>query len=495
MTEVAIPTDRERVVRIPVGLLLSIGEEKPERGPGRPIDYIRAKPGELNQFEREAQTYREHYGDEPHELTDIYFLFDDVPAVLDIRLLAFSQSGIRGVGATNFAAIQDDTEFERRLWGEDAFKDGFTFFPKEAKEVRPELRENWEGEPIEGELLGLGDAATKKRVEQLQIKVVCSLEFCLPEIMGLGKVARISTSGRASIRNLWKALWTEYVAFGYRLQGVPFRLALRGRPTQRFDAGEKKYVKTTIYELVIDTTHTVSQLRESLEAHRKAFGSPSREHLALAGRALKETLALPMAGETERTRDEEVAQLPDHILNRIAALEHEVDDDKAVELMLLGAFGVDTATELSEDQAERYIAMLERAMPAEPVDGEVVNGNGHHEDSVEEPHEAKTSDKGERGGSSPDGEEKSDLPSSTEDDFGDEPGGVEEVVDERLIELASETVVTMGRTWKGKSLAEVDDDWLEWALRNTSRLTPQFTEALELYAKHRRTEVWEKVHG
>lgn len=503
MTDIAIP--RKRVIRTPVGLLLSIGSEKPERGPGRPIDHFRPKPGELNQFAAEAAKFTEVYGDEPKELTDLYFLLDSVPAVLDIRLLAFSQSGIRGVGGTNFAEIVDDTDFEARVWGEHSFKDTFTFFPKDVSEVRPELRENWEGEPIEGELTGRDDP----RVKRLEVKVVASLEFSLPEVMGIGKVARISTSGRASIRNLWKALWTEYEAFGYRLSGIPFRLALRPRPTQRFEASEKKYVRTTVYELVIDTTHTVSELRAALEEHRKAFGGiPGRDRLALEGQAMKQAMALPPGGEEEQIRDEPEAEVSDALLNRLAALEAEFSED-AVRLMLVGNFGVESANELDAEQAERYWQMLERAAPVEEVEGDVIDdvsaeGPGEEQgaDGTQEAAPASREDlgdlpAGEERDPSPSadvssGAESTDAATSASDPLPGEPGALMDPVD-----VAGDLVIPIGTHAGRLTIATVDETWLRYSLQrpNLFENHKAFYSGLEYWVRERLPELWKEVRG
>lgn len=484
MTDIA--TIPKRQIKLPVGLLLSIGSEKPERGPGRPIDWFRAKPGKLEQYEAAAAKFSDHYGHEPKSIDDVHFLSNDVTDALDIRLAAFSESGIRGIGQTNFASIVDESEFEDRVFGANAFTDDFLFFPKDVDEVRAELRENWEGEPVHGKIEGRDDA----RVEKLGIKIVATLEFCLPEIMGMGTVARISTSSRNSIRNLYKGLWTEWEGFGYRLIGVPFRLSLRAKPTQRFDRkrkveGKSKpgMVATTIYELVIDTPHTISELREALEMHRQAFGQPSRERLALEGRVLKETLALPLAGEEEATRDEPLAEAPDPVLNRIAAIEGELGED-AVSLMLRGVFGVDSSAELTANQAERYVEMLERAAPAEEVSGEVIDALA--EESAEGPEDAPTaSPEGSPGGSAGTASaEKRDESPSADEDLPGEPGP-----DDSLVELAAQTVIPVGRN-KGETLGEIHDEWLRYAIRNTSRLPAPFVEALELFVRERKPELW-----
>lgn len=531
---VAMEPARKRTVRLPVGLLLSIGAEKPERGPGRAIDHFRPKPGQLDQYAKAATDFAQHYGPEPKELNDLFFLSNVVPDVLDIRLLAFSQTGIRGVGDTNFAEIMDEGEFEERVFGAKAFEDGFTFFPREISEVRPELRDAWEGEPVYGELTGRLDA----RVEKLQIKVVTSLEFCLPEIMGLGKVARISTSGRASTRNLWKGLWTEWGAFGGTLFNIPFRLELRPRGGQRFDAKEKKYVSNTIYELVLDTPHTVSQLRAAIEEHRKTFGLPSVDRLRLEGRALKNALALPAAEGEEQTREEAVAEIPDWLLNKIAALEKEIPGE-ARRVMLLGLFGVEVVTELTPEQAERYWKMLEAAVPAEEVEVEVVNGNGDHQDSAGEDQTAsasgepasaadalspaeKESAEGPEGVSSDPpredsvggseaavAEKRHESPSADKTSAAAHPQPAADAIAEALpgepmdddlldpVDIAGDLVIPIGRHTGKLKVVEAPETWVKWALASADAFAEHatFYAGLELWVRHRKPDVWESVRG
>lgn len=495
MSSQALDKPRPRNIRLPVGLLLSIGAEKPERGPGRAIDHFRPKEGQLAQYAAEAAMFTEHYGEAPKELRDVYFLSNDVQAVLDIRLLAFSTSGIRGVGDTNFATLTDETEFEERVFGSRAFRDGFTFFPKDVGEVRPELRETWEGEPVYGELDGPNDP----RVKKLEVKVVTSLEFCLPEIMGLGKVARISTSGRASTRNLYKALWTEWGMFGGHLEGIPFRLALRPRSTQRFVKDEKKYVQTNVYELVLDTPHTVAELRVALQQHRQAFGLPERSRMAIEGRAFREALALPPGREEEETREEPEAEVPSWLLNKIAAMEAELPED-SVRAMLIGVFGVEGSADLDAEQAERYWKMLEAALPpAEPVEGEVVDDEigeqdggqgllGH--DAPPEPGEGTGPSHTTAAAGLGD-----DVPAApTPDDLPGEPPV--EPLPALDVEAAGEMLVPIGDGHKhGKRLKDMPANWIEFAIRPSSERYfepyPEFKQALEVWAREKHPAVWE----
>jgi hypothetical protein len=359
------------------------------------------------------------------------------------------------------------------------------------------------------------DGRNDPRVRKLDVKVVTSLEFCLPEIMGLGKVARISTSGRASTRNLYKALWAEWATFGGQLEGIPFRLVIRPRGTQRFVKEEKKYVQTTVYELVIDTPHTVAELMAALKQHRLAFGLPDRDRLALEGRSFKQALGLPAPRDgEEETREEPVAEVPSWLLNKIAHLEAELPED-ARKAMLLGVFGVGTSAELDPEQAERYWQMLEAALPAEAVEGEIVSENGDHEyDETPASSPAGTPEPATSAGE-PDvlvesgtGSGPSDITAAAglgEDAPaapvpGDLPGEPE--LDEPVaataaeIEAAGEMLVPIGEGAKQrKTLAEMPDNWLEFALRESSRkffaAYPEFFAALELWCRERAPSIWE----
>lgn len=273
-TDVVIPdAATARMIRRPIGLGISIGEPAGEGRPGRPIDHFRFKPGQLDQYADAAEKALEVYGAEPKQLSDLYFLAATPPEVLDIRLRAWSKAGLRGFGLTNYAAIPDEDVFWQRCW---AFDDDFTFRPRKASEVRPELRESWQGEPITGQLEG----PTDPRIAKLGISLEASLTVCLPEVMGIGTDALISTKSRRSLRNLYKAVWDHYHAFG-TLLGYPFRLSVRPARTERFDAEKREYVSTNVYELVLDTPFTFSDVLSRIRARQVALVEPQRERLGL----------------------------------------------------------------------------------------------------------------------------------------------------------------------------------------------------------------------
>lgn len=365
-TSVEKHATRAAPLRPPVGLLVSIGEPKPDRGPGRSIPYFRFKAGQLDQYADAAEKAETHYGTEAASLDDLYFLAATPPEVLEIRLMAFSQSGLRGVGLTNYAGIPDFDEFMARAW---LFDDDFMFRPKNVREVRKELRETWEGEPIYDRLTGPDDP----RIKKLEIKLTASLSFCMPEVMGIGSVAQIMSSGRASTKNLYRVLWDHYRAFG-TLVGYPFRLSNRPKRTERFDREKREWKATHVRELVLDTPFTFGDVLQRLRDRQTALGASELPDLKAITRVAGSALDLPPASDEERQlRDEPTVEehLSDALLNRIAKLEEEAGEMAGVTLS--GVFGVSSAAQLGEEDATRYEAILEAHLSATALEGEVVN--------------------------------------------------------------------------------------------------------------------------
>jgi hypothetical protein len=369
------PDKRRSATRPPIGLLLSIGEPKPANRPGRAIDWIRPKEGQLEQYAQAAAKYLEVYGDQPSQLDDLYFLSNNIGDVLDIRLMAWGTSGPRIVGSTNYATLPRN-EWEERAF---AFDDEITYYPLGPDEVRSELRDNWNGEPIRGQLEGPNDA----RIEKLKINVECTLTFCLPKVMGFGTVAQITTKGRRSTRNLVSSLNDQHTFFQGQLVGIPFRLTLRPTRGKHFDKETRRYMMTTFFELVLDTPFTVQEAIDTIRERRVALGGsllalPPGEERDAESRAIAASLApeLPAADGTQQLREEPAPEHPDDArLNRLARLEGQLGDD-AVRAFLVGVFGVESAAELNEEQAAKYEEMLARAAAdaAEDVgEGEIVD--------------------------------------------------------------------------------------------------------------------------
>jgi len=490
-------------VRPPVGLLLSIGEVKTTaRGVEYPskLDHFRAKEGKVGQYKREVEAFNDTYGPEPKVVSDVWFLSDIVPFVLDVRLLAFSKTGFRGRSLENLAAL-DPAGFDQKV--RDPFTGtAFEFFPKDATEVRPELREAWDGEPVTDTLTG----PTDPRIEKLGIKLVCQLEFMLPEVMGVGRVARITTSSRRSTRNLYSGVWDQWSFFGGRLRGVPFRLEVRPYSGQRFvrngcplhhhqefkdfaahvrsqHAGEnvspyKGYVKFDAYELVLDSALTYGEIRDAIATRRRELGEPDEEQRAVEARVFQQALALPAPPDIdESTREEPVAGPDETVLNRIAALQQEIEQAGGDwQTALRGVYGVEDALALSPDDAVRYAEQLERALPAEEVEGEVVDEPVDTVDDLPEAEAAAPS-----GETVEDGLTASVPPGPAEEELGAAgPASTDDL---------AATVIPTGRR-KGKTFAQMeslDPRWFDWAVAHPLSFPGQtlFLERLAAYMETR----------
>ena len=249
--------------RPPIGLLLSIGDKTTSRG-GREIptriDWIRPKEGQLEQYAQAVAKYREVYGEQPKQLDDIFFLSNNIGDILNIRLMAWGKSGPKIVGDTNYATLPRE-EWEDRAF---AFDDEITYFPRSPADVKADIRDTWNGEPIRGQLTGPDDA----RVKKLEINVECTLNLCLPKVMGFGTVAQITTKGRKSMRNLMSAINDQWAFFQGQLVGIPFRLTVQPAKISHFDQESRTYMPTTIHMLVLDTPFTVQEAIDAIRVRR-----------------------------------------------------------------------------------------------------------------------------------------------------------------------------------------------------------------------------------
>lgn len=355
----AAATSRGVATRTPTGLLLSIGDKTTSRG-GREIptriDYFRPKEGQLEQYAQAAAKFADVYGDKPKQINDVYFLSNNIGDVLDIRLMAWGSSGVRLVGDTNYATLPLN-EWEQRAF---SFTDTVTFYPLNAKEVAPAQRADWNGEPIRGELNGPDDP----RIERLEINLECTLKMCLPQVMGFGTVAQITTKSRRSMRNLYSSVWDQWTFFQQQLIGVPFRLTVRPAKTRRFDGEKKQYVPVEFFELVLDTPFTVQEAIDAIKERKEALGGGQPGLGSPEARQLTAALALPAAPEDVQLREEPhapVDTVDDATLNRIAQLEQAVGAP-AARVTLRGVFGVDSAAELAVADASRYEEILQQSL-------------------------------------------------------------------------------------------------------------------------------------
>jgi hypothetical protein len=372
--------------RPPTGLLLSIGDPKPERGPGRGIDWFRPKEGQLGQYADAVARYHEVYGEKPKKLDDLYFLSNEPAAVLDIRYMAWGASGVRIRGNTNFAALGKDD------WEEAAFSyvDDVTFYPISADELPQAWRAKWKGQPIMNQSI---DGPNHAWIAKHKINVEARLTFLLPSVMGIGTVAQITTKGKHSMRNLMSSVYDQWEFFQGNLVGPPFRLSVRPARASRFDEKLQKKVPTDIFELILDSTLTVTEVLQLVAERQRVLGTPPVRAALLRGsadaRAFTDALALPVASdETRQVRDEPAADGPDDaLLNRIAQLEGQVGAE-SVRVTLTGVFGVESALDLDQGAAEQYESILARAVERIVEDAGVGEIVPEDEDGIEWPGEA-----------------------------------------------------------------------------------------------------------
>lgn len=348
----------------PTGLLLSIGdtETRGSREIPKKIDHFRPKDGQLSQYAAAATQFLAVYGHDAKELDDVYFLSNDIESVLEIRLMAWGESGVRLRGDTNYAALPND-EWEDAAY---SFTDKITFYPLELKEVPNSMKPTWKGEPVRGELNGPDDP----RIKKLQINVECTLSFLLPKVMGIGTVAKITTKSKRSMRNLHSSVHAQHTFLGSRLVGPPFRLSVRPAKNRRFDEKERRMIANHFFELVLTSALTVDEIYEVVKRRQEALGSaPLGE---VEAQTFSKMLELPVASEHSQTREEPAAAgtTDDALLNRLARLEEVVGADPAL-TCLRGVFGVDSATELDQAAAEQYEKILERSLPPAEDGGEV----------------------------------------------------------------------------------------------------------------------------
>lgn len=215
------------------------------------------------------------------------------------------------------------------------------------------------------------------------------------------------------------------------------------------------------------------------------------EEVAERGRVTQAVADLPVL-EEQKVRTEPLGAASEAQLNRIAALEERTGEGYRV--VLRGVFGEEMASDLDADAAGRYEAMLEMALQNS------AGGSG----TAEEP----TGEAGQEvAGGSPSAETDSDAvdaetpatPAASED-LPDEPepevvdAELVEETDERLVELAGETELPIGE-YKGTKLADIHDGWIKYGLENIGRLPAPFAEALELWARERKPEIWKQVRG
>jgi hypothetical protein len=384
-TDLVPSSGRERVLRAPIGLLVATGALVPTKDgkSERPtqLGYFRFKEGALEQYADAAATANDVYGDEPTSLDDVYLLSNTVGDILDIRIKAWSKSGLRIIGQTNFAELPPD-EYAQRV---DAWDDDIEYRPRELKDVPTRLRATWNGESIFSKLAGPNDP----RIGKFEMRVEATFRFCLPKVFGMGPVALYTTTSKHNRDQLYKGITDASQWLQGNLIGIPFRFRIRPRKTSYFDREKRAYLPTQTFEVVFDTPWTMQEAIDAIREQREALGAGTHvERLALPAAdtaffngtdartrdeqeeaIISASRSLPQpTDEDVRTREEPSAiqRLDDAQLNRLANLAGMFDGDLSI--YLRGAFAVDALDELTPDQAVQAELALERLTGEERVE-------------------------------------------------------------------------------------------------------------------------------
>ncbi len=261
-------------------------------------------------------------------------------------------------------------------------------------------------------------------------------------------------------------------------------------------------------------SRAVSQLCRMLFADvlmGTSYSPEELEEVAERGRVTEAVSDLPGVEEAQ-IRTEPQSAPSEAMLNRLAHLEERAGSGALITLR--GVFGVEMASELSAADAARYEAMLELGLPPEDSGqgavsdsdassdvrsesgaGEAPRGDGAPTPAATTAEEPSGNDSVTDGVSEAVGEagtDASEAEPSSADELPGEPAPEPET-DERLVELAGETEIPIGN-YRGMKLSEIHEGWIDYSLQpaNTARLPEPFVEALELWARTQKPELWKK---
>lgn len=361
-------------VRAKPALVLSIGEKVAGQNHPRKLDHFRPKPGAF------SDRFHEVFGDTPTEIR-ICPPSNNFGDMLDIRWKAFAGGGpsnpdggyLKALGRTNFA--------EAGLRGRPEAING------------PDVCDGWNLDGTSGafDMVGPGD----DHVAKLGMKVYTVVRFLVPEVLGVGAWAEISSTSAQTRDQLFQTLGRIYRQTSGQWFGIDLILYMQAAKARPVVDGKR--ITSKFWSLAIRSPYSIAELiaaRDSLASIQAPSGLPALDHgnverdleispalwgpPAQPGDDIRQTIASlpPAKDEPLRTRDEpsSVERPADDVLNRIAALRQEVGVD-AADLLLTGAFGVEVE-QLTAKTAGAYLAGLERIaeQSAEPVVGEIVIG-------------------------------------------------------------------------------------------------------------------------
>lgn len=271
---------RELGVRNLPSLRLAIGyRDTAKRGAPTKVDYLIAKDGQEGEFARAATKFRETYGEKP-KFCNIR-LMGSLEQALDISYKAFrgggDPDGDGGVmvakGHSNFAIMPwsggPDT---LTVWNQDGTVD----------QVETAGLDATTGEPLD------------EIAKDLGLALYTTFRFGLPEVLGYGSFAEITSKGKTTTDQLWTKLQGWYGTFGTDTSWVMRPMLVvrpaRARPIVQRKGEAPKRIKTRIWVLdllipesedtMLDRLRGIKALKSS--AADELFGSPARPALPAA---------------------------------------------------------------------------------------------------------------------------------------------------------------------------------------------------------------------
>lgn len=352
-------------VRVKPALRLAIGFKDPEkRGAPTKTDYFIAKDGPENEFARAAAKFREVYGERPKAVE--IRLPGEFGDALDIRYKAFAGAGENGSGGVMTA--KGDTNFA--LYDYVGGPDTLTIWKQD-------------GSVLEVQTAGL-DATTGEPLDEiaadLKLGLYTTFRFGIPNVLGYGSHAEITSKGKATTDTLWFKLRGFYGTFGHRTSFV-LRPTLivkpaSARPVIKTKEGGQQRIKSRIYVLDLIPTETEDEMLERFREHRELTSAAAESLYAPQPRELE-----PVERELADDAEPEAAHAPITIQGPEASTDRDIpaDTTQTPDAGDAGSIDAGLSTELVEEPG----AVLEEEMP--PPDLSLVEAplEGEYEDSGE----------------------------------------------------------------------------------------------------------------
>ena len=263
-------------LRAKPALRLALGYRDEAKG-GAPTktDHFIPKRGAKGEHDRAADKFQAVYGERPRAIRIL--LPSSLGQALTIQHKAWGSAGddeggvLKAIGRTNFA-------LEGTLGG-------------------PDVLTVWnpDGTVDELEISGVDDP----EAQALGVDLYTTFRFALPDVLGIGAFAEVTSKGQETTDNLWLKLRELYGAFGAR---VPFvvqpQLVLRpasGRPLVQTKDGPKR-IRSSFFALDLYMPESFDQMFERLR-ERAALLPDGSAQTALYG---PETRALGPASHPDK---------------------------------------------------------------------------------------------------------------------------------------------------------------------------------------------------